>query len=242
MNSGLAPARRRPAAHGRGFTLIELLIATSLLAVLALLAWRGLDSILVSRQRIVAASDELRSLTLAFAQLDEDLRKTWPVRLLRLQTPPINFTVSGEKATVAMELLREASGAAEPTQVQRVAWRLRNGVLERGFGAWTVPGAVGAQQAFAQPGGEAVDGLVWQPILGRVAAVQMQGWLNGQGWVAAEALAGQLQTLARSPQAGAGGAQGTPGASAQPPLVTGVQVRVVREDGQVLQRIFPVKD
>ena len=70
--SACSPVRRRSA----GFTLIELLIATTLLAVLALLAWRGLDSVLTSRQRIVAASDELRSMTLAFAQLDDDLRKT----------------------------------------------------------------------------------------------------------------------------------------------------------------------
>ena len=90
-------SRRRGAAAGvrrraRGFTLIELLIAAALLAVLAVLAWRGLDSVLASRQRIVAASDELRSLTLAFAQLDEDLRRSWPVRLLKLQTPSITFT------------------------------------------------------------------------------------------------------------------------------------------------------
>lgn len=244
-----SPARQSRHAGNRGFTLIELLIATSLLAVLALLAWRGLDSILLSRQRIVAASDELRSLTLAFAQLDEDLRKTWPVRLLKLQTPPINFTVSGEKATATMELLREATGASEPTQVQRVSWRLRNGVLERGFGVWSVPGAAGAQQTYARNDGATVDGLVWQPILGRVAAFQMQGWINGQGWVAAEALAGQLQASQARPTnpgtpdpSGTSGTAGTPGTPAAPMLVTGLQVKVIRQDGEVLQRIFPVKD
>ena len=54
------------------------------MAVLALLSWRGLDSILQTRERLVVASDELRSLTLAFSQMDEDLLKSWPVSLLKL--------------------------------------------------------------------------------------------------------------------------------------------------------------
>ena len=80
-------ARRVRAGQRRGtggFTLIELLIAATLLAVLALLSWRGLDTVLTSRNRIAKASDELRFLTIAFAQMDEDLRKSWPVRLLKL--------------------------------------------------------------------------------------------------------------------------------------------------------------
>ncbi len=264
--SACSPARRGSA----GFTLIELLIATTLLAVLALLAWRGLDSVLTSRQRIVAASDELRSMTLAFAQLDDDLRKTWSVRLLRLPTPAINFTVSGEQPAASLLLLRESGRTAEPTQVQQVAWRLRNGVLERGFGAWSVPtvdGVMGQPAARNSapadaPGraaggldAPAADGLVWQPILGRVASMQMQGWIAGQGWVAAESLVGQL-TVSQpaaptvqpgepqsapptAPQAAAAPGTGNPAGSVQ---VTGLQVRIVRDDGQVLQRILPVKD
>jgi general secretion pathway protein J len=272
-------ARPRPrAGRARGFTLIELLIAAALLAVLALLAWRGLDAVLASRQRIVAASDELRSLTMAFAQMDEDLRRSWPVRLLRLSTPSIAFTVSGEQAAASLEMLRESSGPTEPTQVQRVAWRLRQGVLERGFGVWVVSPAAGgtgygtqaaaraaadgdAPWSGADTGAQPGAGLVWQPVLGGVAALQMQGWIAGQGWVAAEALAGQLRGTAGSTVA-SGAAQGAPadpaaagaatgtgaagaaaaGAAAQTAAVTGLLVRVVRTDGRVLQRIFPVMD
>jgi len=259
--------RRGAAASGRsrirGFTLIELLIAAALLAVLAVLSWRGLDSVLASRQRIVAASDELRSLTLAFAQLDEDLRRSWPVRLLRLPTPSITFAVAGEQAAASLQLLRETAGATEPTQVQRVAWRLRDGVLERGFGAWVAPsaaavgafGSVGAggpsgagsgsgsmagpgrEQGQGGQGGEGEPGaLVWQPVLGKVESLQMQGWITGQGWVAAEALAGQLRG-ADAQQAPAAGT-----VVAVTPAVTGLLLRVVRTDGRVLQRVFPVKD
>lgn len=254
---------RRPA---RGFTLIELLIAAALLAVLAVLSWRGLDAVLESRRRIVAASDELRSLTLAFSQLDEDLRRSWPVRHLRLQAPSISFRVGGDQAAAALDVLRETTGATDPAQVQRVSWRLRDGVLERGFGPWLVPtnegvaaafgggglggglgGTAGTGGGFAGGGGDAaaaggfgtpVDGLIWQPILRGVATLQMQGWLAGQGWVAAETLAGQL----RGAGAGATGAAPAAVTEAQVQQVTGLIVRIVRADGRVLQRVLPVKD
>ena len=56
--------RSRPAVRvAGGFTLIELLVAVALLAVLAILSWRGLDTVLQSRERLVTESNELRSLT-----------------------------------------------------------------------------------------------------------------------------------------------------------------------------------
>ena len=242
---------RRTGQGPRGFTLIELLIAATLLAVLALLSWRGLDTVLTSRDRIAKASDELRFLTIAFAQMDEDLRKSWPVRLLKLPAPSITFSVSGEQAATTLELLRESTGALEPTKIQRVAWRLRGDVLERGFGPLVVSSAAPSMKP-AGGDAEAAGGLVWQPVLGGVSALRMQGWVQGQGWVVAEALAGQLRAAAAAaPPAGASG--GTPPASggappaAPPPaapvaMVTGLSVVVVRSDGKVLERVFPVKD
>jgi len=246
-------ARRVRAGQRRGpggFTLIELLIAATLLAVLALLSWRGLDTVLTSRDRIAKASDELRFLTIAFAQMDEDLRKSWPVRLLKLPAPSIAFSVSGEQATTTLELLRESTGALEPTKIQRVAWRLRGDVLERGFGPLVVSSAAPS----ARPSGgdaEAAGGLVWQPVLGGVSALRMQGWVQGQGWVVAEALAGQLKAAAAAAAAPPAGAPPAVGTGAPPPaapaaapvaMVTGLQVVVVRSDGKVLERVFPVKD
>jgi general secretion pathway protein J len=246
---------RRAGRGERGFTLIELLIAAALLAVLAVLSWRGLDAVLASRRQIVAASDELRALMVAFSQLDEDLRRSWPVRLLKLQTPSIGFTVSGEQAVATLELLRESGAATEATQLQRVAWRLRDGRIERGFGAWSaVPGAGGAAGAAPPPGfgagsgpaggGQAgaeagAGGLIWQPVLIGVGSLQMQGWVAGQGWIAAESLAGQLRG-GMDTAAGGTGAAPTPATTI--PRVTGLLVRVVRTDGRVMQRILPVTD
>jgi len=72
----------RSSRRAAGFTLIELLVAVALLAILAVLSWRGLDAVIQSRERLVTESDELRSLTLALAQLEEDLLGTWPVKNL----------------------------------------------------------------------------------------------------------------------------------------------------------------
>jgi general secretion pathway protein J len=249
-------AGRRGGRGARGFTLIELLIAAALLAVLAVLSWRGLDAVLASRRQIVASSDELRALMVAFSQLDEDLRRSWPVRLLKLPTPSIGFTVSGEQAVATLELLRESGAATEATQLQRVAWRLRDGRIERGFGTWSaVPGAGAAAGAAAPPSGfgtgtgqasgtqagaeAGAGGLIWQPVLIGVASMQMQGWVSGQGWIAAESLAGQLRG---GMDTAAGGTATAPTLGTTVPRVTGLLVRVVRTDGRVLQRILPVTD
>ena len=55
-----------------GFTLIELLVAISILAIVAVLGWRGLDGIIRSRESLTAKMEQTRGLQLAFAQLQSD--------------------------------------------------------------------------------------------------------------------------------------------------------------------------
>jgi len=56
-----------------GFTLIELLVAVSILAILAMFAWRGLDEIVRTREALNARSDALDALRLGFASVARDL-------------------------------------------------------------------------------------------------------------------------------------------------------------------------
>ena len=58
----------------RGFTLIEMLVAITILAIIALISWRGLDAVARSREAVSAEIASQRSLQTVFAQLDGDLR------------------------------------------------------------------------------------------------------------------------------------------------------------------------
>ncbi len=204
-------ARRRFA----GFTLLELLVAVALMAVLAVLGWRGLDSVLTGRERIAARSDALRDLSAAFTQLEDDLRRAWPARLLGPGMPVLAFVAEAEGAPPALHLLRELPPDGGPEQLQRVVWRLRDGVLERGFGAFVPPGAQGASTAAA---------LTWQPLVARVSAVQMRGWIAGRGWQPAAALPGL---------------EGPTDAASQ---VTGLELLLERRDSAPVLRVFAVRD
>ena len=61
---------RRSRAGVHGFTLIELLVAIAIMAVIAVLSWRGLDQIIRGRQTITNAMEDER----VFAQLFDQMR------------------------------------------------------------------------------------------------------------------------------------------------------------------------
>lgn len=184
-------------ARGRthGFTLLELLIAVALLAVLAMLSWRGMDSVLRGRDRIVSASDDLRSLSVALSQMEEDLRRSWSIRLLGLPEPSIAFAL-GDRSMPDMALLRETSGA-DAMQVQRVIYRLRAGRFERGFGPWAAPSPDGSQPVAETP-------ITWQPLLDDIDEVRYRAWVPSRGWESANTIAQAVPRIAgtRSPSYG----------------------------------------
>jgi len=217
---GRAPAGRTlglrsGGRRARGFTLIELLIAVALMAVLAVLGWRGLDSVLKGRERITETSDGLRALSVTFTQLEDDLRRSWPTRLLNAGVPAIGFVVEEQGAPPAMHLLRELPPESGQAQLQRVVWRLRGGVLERGFGGFAM---ARSDATVPQPP------LTWQPLIGGVAAMHVRGWVAGRGWLPSAALI----------QAG-----GLPPAQL---VITGIEILVERDNGERVLRVFPVRD
>ncbi|WP_233804102.1 PulJ/GspJ family protein [Paraburkholderia sp. HP33-1] len=65
-----ARCERRRRYGARGFTLIELLVAIAILAVIAVLSWRGLDQIIRGRTTITNAMEDER----VFAQLFDQMR------------------------------------------------------------------------------------------------------------------------------------------------------------------------
>ncbi|WP_409374704.1 PulJ/GspJ family protein [Verminephrobacter aporrectodeae] len=73
----LAPTRR--ARGRRGFTLIELLVAIGVMALLAILSWRGLDGMLRAQETTRQRADELLVLQAALSQWGTDLDAVLPI-------------------------------------------------------------------------------------------------------------------------------------------------------------------
>jgi general secretion pathway protein J len=113
-------ARRR---H-RGFTLVELLVAIAVLAIVAVLGWRGLDGIIRSRQSLTITMEQTRGLQLAFAQMQSDCEHLVPDTALRSRP---NLLAENDRLT----LVRTVFVENEPSRLQVVSYRVRDGVLTR---------------------------------------------------------------------------------------------------------------
>lgn len=229
------PAARGRASRAMGFTLLELLVAVTLMSVLALMSWRALDALIDARERISRSGDDLRALVVAFAQIEEDLRRAWPVRLLDVGRPAVLVAGVADGRDIPgagrLDLIREApavaamagagtrmgAGEVATSGLQRVVWRLEGGRLERGFSPWWP----GAPDSTADSGAErdaAAGSMVWQTLLERVDLIGWRVQIPGSGWQGA----GQR-------------------VDASTPTASGVEVSLLRS-GERLVRIFSVRD
>jgi len=119
-----------------GFTLIELLVAVSIFAILASIAYAGLDGVIQQRSRNGDAMKRLRQVQLAMDIMGRDFEQLAP-RAVRdglgstqpplvagpQNVPPISFTRGGWSNPL---------GTTRSTQ-ERVAYSLEDGKLTRSF-------------------------------------------------------------------------------------------------------------
>lgn len=118
----MPPTAPRP--H-RGFTLVELLVAISILAIVAVLGWRGLDGIIRSRTALTDEMAVTRGLQLTFAQIQSDSANL--AFGINLNSRPAIHAADGR-----LTLVRMAMTENEPTRLQVVSYRVRDdGVLVR---------------------------------------------------------------------------------------------------------------
>lgn len=106
---------RRPFARRRtaGFTLVELLVALSVLALVALLSWRGIDGMARAQEQTRARNDEIAALQTGLAQWIADLDAV--VEQQQPQVAPIDWDGRALRIT-----RRNAQGEADGLRV--VAW------------------------------------------------------------------------------------------------------------------------
>jgi general secretion pathway protein J len=119
--------------RGDGFTLIEVLVALALLALTAVLAWRATAALVDGESRLSDEAKRWRTLDLAFARLEADLRQAQP-RAVKTPSGSEPAWIAATEANGASAIVFSRAGPefdAEPGAAgQRIAYRVREAALE----------------------------------------------------------------------------------------------------------------
>ncbi|HTN48082.1 MAG TPA: type II secretion system protein GspJ [Burkholderiaceae bacterium] len=204
-----------PRTQARGFTLLELLVAITVLSLVSMIAWRGLDSLVTTRERLEPEADEVRALLTTFGQMERDLAQVTNPKFLGLATSPIAVSIADGATT--LQLARVAPAAPDrPTEVQTVVYRIVDGTLVR-------------QASPALPGFERVpaERLETARLLNKVKLMQIRTWSQGAGWVDPNV-----------PQQS--DASGSPAATNPNAVVPGIEVTLERDNGTTFRRVILV--
>ncbi len=114
--------------HAAGFTLIELLLAIGLLALMSVLAWRGVDGMGQARARLQQHADEVQTLQATLGQ--------WAADLDALVEQPNWNSLQWDGRS--LRLLRR-SALADGAGLQVVAWARRGVGTEGQWWRWVSP-------------------------------------------------------------------------------------------------------
>jgi general secretion pathway protein J len=107
-----------------GFTLVELLVAISILAMVAVLGWRGLDGIVRARVALGQQMETTRGMQLAFAQMQSDAEHIAREDVLGKRP----FLITDDNR---LTLVRTVFTENQPSHLQVVAYRVVDGMLLR---------------------------------------------------------------------------------------------------------------
>jgi general secretion pathway protein J len=130
---------RRPASPARGFTLLELLVAIGIFALFSALAYGGLLRMLETRDRLDAEREFWRTLSLTFAQIEDDLalardrtvRDVYGNQLPALRGQPVDSRALGEPPLAFTRGGLFLLVTDTRPDLARVGYQLRDGALER---------------------------------------------------------------------------------------------------------------
>jgi general secretion pathway protein J len=200
----------------RGFTLLELLVAISVLSVVSVIAWRGLESLVATRERLEPEVDETRAMLVAFGQMERDLSQVVNPDFLGLASSPLN--VRPADGAMMIEVARVAVAVPDrATEVQTVYYRVVEGTLVRQ--------ATPPLPYFQPSNSEAIENA---RLIGNVRSMDVRVWRTGVGWV----------QPGDSPKGTA--APGTPVPTGRNQPAPGIEVTLTRTDGRKYRRVFLV--
>lgn len=193
-----------------GFTLIELLVAITIMAIVAVLGWRGLDTIIRSRVALNNELEQTRGLQLAFAQMQSDTGHI--AKMEDIGKRPVLSVQPGRLTMVRMVFAEN-----QPSRAQVITYRIDGGVLTR-------------RESVATRDLQALD-AAWIAALGDTADVPAVALHTG-----VEAMAMRSWVDREWRPAGAEGATG-PGGTMIPP--TGLEVSLrLRDRPENLVKVF----
>lgn len=181
--------RRADRCQG-GFTLVEVLVALVIMATMAVMAWRGIDALLKSRDIAQGHLDQTMRLQTVVAQWELDLRALQDSQV----TAPLSFDGA------SLRLTRQ-----QPLGMQVVVWSVRGGRLLRWEGpvVQTVAALTESVERSQQLLGEEATQL---KALEGVAGWQLF-YYRGNGWSNAQS-SDDVATEAAPPASAASGAVG----------------------------------
>ena len=156
-----------------GFTLLELLVAISILAFIAVIAWRGLSSLTATRERLEPQNEQVRAVLAGFGQMELDLAHVplngglyaLPIQAVRV------LIVDGQRQLQVLRLTDSPDGS-HASAMQTVLYRVQNGVLER----QSTP----AQRFYSADTAARVDSTGLVPS---VEELQVRVWRAKVGWI-----------------------------------------------------------
>ncbi|NGM88468.1 prepilin-type N-terminal cleavage/methylation domain-containing protein [Parapusillimonas sp. SGNA-6] len=162
-------------AHGnqQGFTLIEVLVALTLMALVSLISWRGLDAVQRTGEGLDERAEETLSLVRVLGQLERDILLHAGPDILPIQDArPARATAAARMPAgitwdpaAGLSLVR----AAGEGRWQALHWYLKDGRLFRSTGA----------PSHRLPLPPADAGIA---VLEHVRALTVKVWQPGQGW------------------------------------------------------------
>ncbi len=172
-------------ARQAGFTLIEVLVALALMALVSLMAWRGLASVSSARDRIEQQAEDTDAIVRTLGQMARDVELSY--------SGP-GFDAPGKDAVAlssGLRLLRQSRGGQTLEVLrpdpdgnglwQRVQWQVRPD------GLWRASGP----PAPRSPLPAAVNGAL---LLPGVHTLSLRAWVPGVGWANANASFGAAPT------------------------------------------------